>query len=409
MVNAVVLVLFSSVLMARTLSPVAGEDPSVESRPEYQAILAKVKSFGTFTAKAQTVKTEEKPRQKSRGELAVEEAKARNRAILAQQSAADKKLMEARSSLEKDAFAKDLADLKAEDRRIRDGWKKEVRDQLKVWQTQQKIFLGKIKVYKEATFPIPVKEEKIVEKPVVLRDIPEAHIVHSAFAMPVRDQEGRATCAAFTGVRAVEILLAQNGQTQDLSEEYFYWASKPDCQKGPCSKKGSWVTRGYDFSIHRPVLDIPGEKSCAYDARFDAKNETHVPLPSSCMSGVVKVARYEQVKTLAQVIEQLKKNVPVIMSSKLTPNFYINEGLVSLEDSEKQGSVDSHAMGHAYLAVGVMELPENLHSKEGKYCLVVNNSWGTGWGAGGYACLTESWLLKYRLPSSFVAVDSVTM
>lgn len=97
------------------------------------------------------------------------------------------------------------------------------------------------------------------------------------------------------------------------------------------------------------------------------------------------------------------------MSSKLTPNFYINEGMVTMDDSEKNGSVDSHAMGHAYLAVGIMELPEKLHSKEGKFCLVVNNSWGKGWGAGGYACLTENWLLKFRLPSSFVAVSSVSL
>ncbi len=400
MLNAILLLLVTLSAHAQTFTPATGIDSSIESQPEYQAILTKVKSYGIFTTKEAPATVEERPKEKTRGELAVEEAKVRNRAILAQQNGEERT---------KDAFASDLAKMKAEDKRIRDGWKNEVAEQLKVWKIQQKIFLGKIKIYQEATFPIPVKEEKIVEKSIPDREIPEIHIVHSSFKLPVRDQEGRATCAAFTGIRAMEILLAQNREEKDLSEEYFYWASKPECQKGPCSKKGSWVTRGYDFSMNKPNVDIPLEKNCQYEMKNDINNETHVPLKETCKDGVVKVAKYEQVKTLADVIDRLKKNMPVIMSSKLTPNFYLNEGMVTIEDSEKNGSVDSHAMGHAYLAVGVMELPVKLHPKEGKYCLVVNNSWGKGWGAGGYSCLTEKWILKYRLPSSFVALASVSM
>ena len=406
MLKALVLILISFSLSAKTFEPAATPDTSFDSQPEYMAILAKVKSFGTFvtpTTKTDSHKVEEKPKQPSRGLVAVEEAKARNREILANQRSEEKKAAD--SDLTKDAFAADLAKMKADDKRVRDGWKKEVRDQLKIWQTQQKIFLGKIKVYKDATFVIPVKEEKIVETPILPRDIPEVHIVHSAFKLPVRDQEGRATCAAFTGVRAMEMILAQNGETQDLSEQYFYFASKPDCQKGPCSKKGSWVTNGYDYLSKYP---IPLEKNCPYSSSVDSKNETQLDLRESCKQGNVKVSKYERIKTLAEVIDRLKKNRPVIMSSQLTPNFYVNEGMVTMEDSEKNGNVDSHAMGHAYLAVGIMELPEKLHPREGKFCLVVNNSWGTGWGAGGYACLTENWILKYRLPTSFVAVSTLS-
>lgn len=416
MLKALVLFLLSFNLSARTIEPVPTTDTSVESQPEYLAILAKVKSYGSFstpTTKAEPARVEEKPKEPSKGQLAVEEAKARNRAILAQQRGEDAKAEEKTSDpFSREAFKKDLAYMRTEDKRIRDGWKKEVKDQLKIWQTQQKIFLGKIKVYKEATFPIPVKEEpkKIVETPVAPRDIPEVHIVNSAFKVPVRDQEGRATCAAFTGIRAVEILLAQNGETQDLSEEYFYWASKPECQTGPCSKRGSWVTRGYEYSMNRPSVDIPTEKNCSYNTKIETNNETHVPLQTGCNTGVAKVGKYEQVKTLAEVIDRLKKNMPVIMSATLTPNFYINQGMVLLEDPDmKDVKMDAHAMGHAFLAVGIMELPEKLHGKEGKYCLVVNNSWGAGWGAGGYSCITENWLLKYRLNSAFVAVNSVSM
>ena len=50
--------------------------------------------------------------------MAVEEAKARNREILAKQRGEEKKAAEA--DMTKDAFAADLAKLKAEDKRIRD-------------------------------------------------------------------------------------------------------------------------------------------------------------------------------------------------------------------------------------------------------------------------------------------------
>jgi hypothetical protein len=405
MLKVFVLIFISFSLSAKTLEPAKGSDTSFDSQPEYMAILAKVKSFGTFVTagkNADAPKVEVTPKDPSRGQMAIEEAKARNREIIAQQRGEERKAIEA--DMTKDGFAADLAKMKADDKRIRDGWKKEVRDQLKIWQTQQKIFLGKIKVYKEATFAIPAKVEKIVETPILPRDIPEVHIVHSAFKLPVRDQEGRATCAAFTGVRAMEMILAQNDETQDLSEQYFYYASKPDCQKGPCSKKGSWVTNGYDYLSKHP---IPLEKNCPYSSTVDSQNETQLDLRESCKQGNLKVSKYERIKTLAEVIDRLKKNMPVIMSSKLTANFYVNEGMVSIEDSDKNGNVDSHAMGHAYLAVGIMELPEKLHAKEGKFCLVVNNSWGAGWGAGGYSCLTENWILKYRLPTSFVAVSTL--
>jgi C1A family cysteine protease len=110
---------------------------------------------------------------------------------------------------------------------------------------------------------------------------------------------------------------------------------------------------------------------------------------------------------LSDVIEKLKENKPVIVAAKLTENFYVNKGLVTLEDSQNTGKKqDSHSLGHAFLAVGVIELPVKLKSTEGDYCLLVANSWGKGWGAGGYACITQKWMEKYRQPSAFIALSS---
>ncbi len=99
------------------------------------------------------------------------------------------------------------------------------------------------------------------------------------------------------------------------------------------------------------------------------------------------------------------------MAAKLTENFYKNQGLVSLGEADKKLGVglDQHALGHAFLAVGLMELPEKIKTQEGSFCIVIANSWGKGWGAGGYSCLTEKWLTKYRQPAPFAAVTHISV
>lgn len=368
--------------------------------PEYQAILATLKTYGEF--KKVSPPEPEKPRVLSRGEQMVEEAKARNRAKLAEMYKAEKdKGVDTRGELQK---------WKEEEKKNLESWKKESRDQLNTWKREQEIFLGRIKVYKENTFPIPAKIEKIVEKKIPEEALPQVHIVNATFSVPMKDQSARPTCVAFAGIRAVEILLAQNNIQHDLSEQYLYWAGKPKCQKSPCDEKGSWIREAYRFSSSRPFIDIPLESQCAYKTESIENNETQLPLPETCKDGTVKVGTFEEVKTLSDVVSKIKSNIPVIVAARLTENFYRNKGLVTLSESESSGKkLDSHSLGHAFLAVGVMELPEKLRPTEGDYCLVIANSWGKGWGAGGYGCLTEKWLIKQRQPSSFISPVKVSV
>lgn len=384
---------------ATTYSPVA-EKYDVSKLPEYEAIMGQLKSYGDFSSKTPPPPADY-PREMSRGERAVEEAKARNRAILA-----EKNKQEAAQGEKKD----DLDSWKKEEKATREAWKKEVKDTLAQWKREQDIFLGRIKVYKENTFEIPVKKEKIIEKKVPVENLPDVHIVNAAFSVPVRDQKDRPTCSAFAGVRAVEVVLAQNKQDTDLSEHYFYWSSKPNCQNKPCSEKGSWVTPGFRYSQTHPDFDVPLESTCAYKPEPQDQNETHTPLSGDCRKGSVKVVSFDEVRTLSEVVEKLKQDIPVIMAAKLSENFYRNKGLIRLSESGLTGAkLDAHAKGHAFLAVGVMELPEKLIPEEGTFCIIIANSWGKGWGAGGYSCLTEKWLLKFRQPSPFVAVTRVSV
>lgn len=379
------------------LSPV-NSTYNYQEAPEFKAILSHLKTFGEFTSEEKV----EVKKTMGRGEQMVEEAKARNRAKLKEMYEADKKKVDNDSSLSQ------LEKWKKEERDTLNQWKKETRDQLAQWKREQDIFLGRIPVYKENTFVLPVKPEKIVEKKIPVDRIPDAHIVNGTFSVPMRDQYNRPTCVAFAGIRGIEILLAQNNRPQDLSEQYLYWAGKPKCQKSPCTEKGSWIREAYGFSKQRPMIDIPLESHCGYNGQSVEKNETQVPLSSGCFDGSVKVSGFDEVRTLSDVVEKIKKNQPVVVAAKLSENFYKNKGLITLGESESTGQkLDRHALGHAFLAVGVMELPSKLHEKEGNFCLVVANSWGKGWGAGGYSCITERWFEKHRQPSPFVAISKI--
>lgn len=388
---------------AASLSPLQ-EKYDYQSAPEFQAILTQLKSHGEFEVKSAPDAPVTVKKKLSRGEQMVEEAKARNRAIIAQRTAEEKSKTEATSNVS------ELEKWKLEEKKTLNEWKKESQDELNRWKREQLIFLGKLKVYKENTFVLPVKEEKIIEAKVPVEAIPEVHIVNGTFRVPVKDQEARPTCVAFAGIRAIETILAQHNSILDLSEQYLYWAGKPTCQSAPCEEKGSWITAAYRYSKERPTIDIPLEANCSYKGNSVPKNETQIPLSDSCRSGEAKVEAFKEVRTIAEVVDSIKRDTPVVIAAKLSENFYKNSGLITLSESQKTGTakLDGHALGHAFLAVGVMELPKKLKLTEGNFCLVVANSWGKGWGAGGYSCITEKWFEKYRQPSPFQAVTKVS-
>jgi C1A family cysteine protease len=386
--------IFSTSLFSTEIKPQSGSY-EYQNIPEYKAILSLLKSYGEFALKNK----EEKP-QLSRGQQKIEEIKAKNKQILAQKTLHEKK------SREETPFLSEQDQLKIQVKNAYKEWQKEIKEQRQIWAKEQALFLGKIKIYQSNTFEIPVDKEVIKEVPLP-DNLPAVLIINQAFSSEIKDQLDRPTCAAFAGIKALEILLAQNNSITDLSEQYFYWASKPLCQTSPCLEIGSWVKPALKFSMIQLKQDIPSEKYCPYQKRLEG-NETQVPLTHDCKRGQVQIKKFSEIKTMSEVIEKLKENTPVIIATKLSENFYKNNGLVFLGELQT-GSVskDHHAKGHALLAIGMMELPIKLKEKEGSYCLVVANSWGKGWGAGGYACLSEKWLLHYRLPSSFISVDNI--
>ena len=288
-------------------------------------------------------------------------------------------------------------------------WQAERLATIDKWIAERQKFLKRVPEYKEnlAPIPAPPTPPKIVKKEVTVPPLSEYHLIDQAFAGEAKDQGKRPTCAAFAGIRAVEIMMARKQQYRPLSEQYFFWASLPKCQQSPCSKQGSWVLHEYQQSIKAPAPDIPLEQDCPYNPLPIDQNVLQTPLSSGCNRGQVKVQKYSEVYSQEEILKALQNNYPVVAGLKLSENFYFNTGYVFLQDVKNNQKLDDHASGHAVVLVGYMQLPPKLHATEGKFCFVTANSWGVGWGKGGHACLGQKWFEKYRYPTSFIALEAI--
>jgi hypothetical protein len=225
-------------------------------------------------------------------------------------------------------------------------------------------------------------------------DLFDEFLIPHVDKIPVRNQRARGTCAAFAGVGTVEYAALNptdgeggyNLDTLDLSEQRFYWLSKPDCRdaNNNCGA-GSWFGTGFNESSSS--YSIPLEKDCPYVPFFEG-NDTQAPQAKACSNGVARVDRIEGWCGLQSMVDLLHRGYAIPVGSPLSGNWERNEGLITKKDYSDGGSV--HAGGHAYLIVGYRKLPDL--PDEGGMCFVVKNSWGKGWGVNGYSCMTLAWV-----------------
>ena len=293
------------------------------------------------------------------------------------------------------------------------GLKKKEQSTLLKWRNERDSFLKQLPKIKKSLIDIPKDSSPIPTKlktQLLTEKKPKSFfIVDGAFENQISHQGFRPTCSAFAGIRAVEILAKQQGKDIDLSEQYFYWSSKPECQSRKGSRRGSWVTRGFDYSLNTRGQDIPLASTCKYNSDDIKNNQTQIPLARSCKGGVARIRGYERLKTINELYEQLNANKPVILGLTLSENFFNNRGFVFSSQAKEQSNRNEHALGHAVTAVGYMKLPKKLSPQEGRVCFIIANSWGRGWGKGGYSCVSEKWISRFRSSNSFVALTEISI
>lgn len=226
-------------------------------------------------------------------------------------------------------------------------------------------------------------------------------ILSQTFHLPIKHQGERSTCAAFAAVRGIEIKLQP--EKENYSEQFFFYLSRPDCQKEKCSLQGSWARKGL-LALKKGSF-LPKEKECAYNYEVKEKNVTHIPQEETCYKGEVAIKSFSKLDSLDLIKSEIQNNNPVIAGFYVDNDFLENDGLVKVGTKNLKNIEKSFA--HTVLILGTLPLPKEVQESEGKVCHIAINSWGSGWGIGGYSCLTKKWIEAHLIPNKPLSIKSV--
>ncbi len=182
----------------------------------------------------------------------------------------------------------------------------------------------------------------------------------------VRDQGERPTCLAFAATAAHEFA---RESTEPLSPEYLHYFSSRNS-----------TSAGVTFSEVTQALRVEGqatEIACPYwpggvpnGWAPPVSVDVYRRYSRTCQASIVK---------LYQVLR--RGCVPVLGISLPKPFLDPVEPWVLTGEGQCLGM-------HAVVAVGI-------GSYEGQGCFLVRNSWGTGWGIGGHAWLSEDFITRH--------------
>lgn len=193
---------------------------------------------------------------------------------------------------------------------------------------------------------------------------------------PVRNQGGCGSCWAFATVGVLESqIMLQSGTAEDLSEQYLV-----SCNESNYSCGGGWWA--HDYHQWR----IPTGESEA-GAVLEADFPYHASdLPCSPPhSHPYQIIGWSYVTGYGSSVEDVKQAIyqygPVGVGVAVGPSFQAYRGGVF--DNDESGSYD---INHAVVLVGW----DDAYSWDGDTygVWILRNSWGSGWGEGGYMYIT---------------------
>ncbi|MCR9204796.1 MAG: hypothetical protein NXH75_09475, partial [Halobacteriovoraceae bacterium] len=283
----------------------------------------------------------------------------------------------------------------------RDRWIKDKQKILEKWRETKEKFRKDLPKIKRSLIPaknIPrEREEKDLQLPGSSYMESElkrkVRILSQTFHITIKHQGERSTCAAFAAVRGIEIKLQP--EKQNYSEQFFFFLSRPECQKEKCSLQGSWARKG--LLALKSGSFLPMEKNCSYSYEVKAKNITHIPQNNTCYKGKVAVKNFTGLNSIDQIQDEIKSNNPVVAGFYVDNKFLENDGFVNI-GAKKKTNIEKR-FAHTVLLLGTLPLPKEIQETEGEVCHIAVNSWGSGWGIGGYSCLTKKWVEAHIIPN----------
>ncbi|EFA83806.1 hypothetical protein PPL_02874 [Heterostelium album PN500] len=193
-----------------------------------------------------------------------------------------------------------------------------------------------------------------------LRTLMAVTVDWRSYLPPVKKQGSCGSCYAFGPLAQLETALAIKGQRVSLSEQEIVDCTSSYGNKG-CS--GGWMTKVYNY-----ISDAGGVSS---ESSYPYKGVVQQCKPVGTKYGIVvnKVTLFDQ-----SGIENALTNVgPVAVALQANVrSFQMYKSGVYYDDTCGAGPID-----HIVALVGMGE-------ESGKQYYIVRNSWGTGWGEGGY-------------------------
>jgi hypothetical protein len=246
------------------------------------------------------------------------------------------------------------------------------------------VYYGRILSYIPSAYdPRDYRYEKMIGATLAEEPVP---IDYRDQLPPVFDQEDRGTCVACAAtwtLKAYEEIKQEDYPPKGLSVSFLYSMCKENdgmpCVEGTQPKVAMQILKKYgvcptivmpyDELIDLSPPNVPSVSNKALETALPYRIKTYAQLCSSSdkdRSHVISVMR-----------EALKNEGPFIMALLVCENFKPDENYVlPLPEGDVLG-------GHAIGIAG--DLPD-------KECLILRNSWGSGWGENGYAYLPYAWL-----------------
>lgn len=186
----------------------------------------------------------------------------------------------------------------------------------------------------------------------------------------VEDQAHAASCTANAVVGVLEYYKRTVGRSDELSRRFLYRVTRNhECTN---SDRGSGIRSAIKMS---KKFGVPSEEIDPYD--LSRINDQPSQAAYMDAKSRVIVTKYSRVVGSKGVVSAVADAKPVIFGARIYSDFY---GVSKDRPIATRGG--SYSGGHAMVVVGYSKYFEQF---------VVRNSWGTGWGDGGYCIIPFSW------------------
>lgn len=195
---------------------------------------------------------------------------------------------------------------------------------------------------------------------------------------PIQDQGQRPTCLAFA---TSDLHAALRGPWAQLSCEYLFYHAQQRARRKP--HEGALLPAMLDAVRHDGQ---PHEASWPYLTALPTDLSLWTPPPG--ISPLFRRGGEPGSHTVDTMVSELDGGRPLIVLLRLSWSFdwVKSDGVID----EASGEQPDFHRRHAVIAVGHGEI-------NGQRAIIIRNSWGGDWGAGGYGYLTE----KYLAPRVF--------